>query len=98
MSLPTLAIEKACYALHYAPFARRATVYQTEKLTVKVTRQYKFCSRDTHETFLLTIGVPNYRERQFIRKCKKVGEPFPVPTVQIDFWPKPRKKKAKAKK
>ena len=31
----------------------------------------------------LTIGKPNYVEREFIKACKKAGEPFPVKKVQL---------------
>jgi hypothetical protein len=34
-----------------------------------------------------TIGIPNYL-REFIRKCKKAGEPFPVKKIQLKFLPK----------
>lgn len=38
----------------------------------------------------LTIGKPNYREREFIKLCKDAGEPFPVAKIQLKF---PAKKK-----
>lgn len=41
----------------------------------------------------LTIGPPNYLEREFVKTCRKVGEPFPVKKIQLKFPPqrKPRK-------
>lgn len=32
---------------------------------------------------ILTIGKPNFVERDFVKKCKKVGEPFPIRKVQL---------------
>ena len=47
--------------------ARRATKYLSPKHTVKVTRQRKPDRRYRQETFLVTIGGPNYLERLFIK-------------------------------
>ena len=30
-------------------------------------------------------GEPNYEEREFIRKCKRAKEPFPVRKIQMKF-------------
>ncbi len=71
--------------------ARRATKYISEKLVIKATRRFlrgKF-HRDNIEIFL-TIGRPNYLERDFVKKCRKAGEPFPVKKIQLKF---PSKKK-----
>lgn len=40
---------------------------------------------------LITIGKPNFKEREFIKKCKKSGEPFPVKKIQVK-WSKGRSK------
>jgi len=40
---------------------------------------------------VLTIGRPNYAEREFIKLCKKAGEPFPVKKMQLKFYPKKKK-------
>jgi hypothetical protein len=90
-------IEQAYAALHCATFARRATVYVSGKVTIKLTRQWPHRKRSRQETFLLTIGAPNYREREFIRKMSRQG-PFTLPHLHTDMWPKKRKAKAKAKK
>ena len=70
---------------------RRATIYLSPKLTAKATRQRRYNKRDTRETFLVTVGVPNYAEQIFIKLCKKAKEPFPVKKVQLRFWPKKKK-------
>jgi hypothetical protein len=69
------------------PDVRKATVYQHPNLTVKLTRQFKYDGRHSRATFLLTIGSPNYAESEFIKICKKAGEPFPVRRVQLKFYP-----------
>ena len=33
----------------------------------------------------LTIGRPNFIEREFIKACVKAGEPFPVKKLQLKF-------------
>jgi len=66
---------------------RQAVVFQHPDLTVKLTRQCKPDPRRRYETFILTVGEPAYREREFIKLCKKAGEPFPVRKVQLKFYP-----------
>ena len=34
---------------------------------------------------VLTIGKPNYPERQFIKACLKAGEKFPIRKIQYKF-------------
>ena len=59
---------------------KTATKYISDKLTVKATRRQKSRSQ---QQFIITIGRPNYAERQFIKRCKKAGEPFPVKNIQL---------------
>ncbi len=41
----------------------------------------------------LTIGRPNYLEREFIKLCQEAGEPFPLKNIQLKFFkPKPKLK------
>jgi hypothetical protein len=40
----------------------------------------------------LTIGKPNYLERDFIKDCRKVGERFPIRDVVLKFHPVKKKK------
>jgi len=78
---------------------RRATKFLGPNLVVKLTRQRKYDGRDAKrgQTFLLTIGRPNYAERKFVKECKKAGEPFPIAKVQLKEFPKKRVKKAAKK-
>lgn len=67
--------------------ARMATKYLEPNLIVRVTRRGKNNKRE----FVLTIGHPNARERNFIKKCKKVGEKFPIKKMQLKYPPEKRK-------
>lgn len=75
---------------------RRATKFLGPNMVVKLTRQRKHDKRSRSQTFLLTIGKPNYAERKFIKSCKKAGEPFPIQKVQLRSFPKKRVKKKAA--
>jgi hypothetical protein len=70
--------------------AWKATAYLSEKFVVNMTRKLyngKF-PNNTELDIVLTIGRPNYLQREFIKDCKKAGEPFPVKKVQLKFPPK----------
>lgn len=75
------------------PELRRATYYLGPRDVVKATRQHRHDARMQHETFLVTVGRPNYRERAFIKDMKRAGVPFPCRKLQLTFWPLPRKGK-----
>ena len=63
-----------------------ATKYLSPHYVVKVTRKRhggKLLRRQRSETFLVTIGVPNYAERQFIKMCQQTKERFPVKNIQV---------------
>lgn len=61
----------------------RATKYLEPGYVIKSTRQGKLDKRSPAMTVLVTVGKPNYAERQFIKKCKLAGEPFPVKKIQL---------------
>lgn len=68
--------------------ARRATKFVSEKEVIRAVRpcyKGKLPRRTANLEIVLTHGRPNYEERQFIRRCKKVGEPFPVRKIQLRF-------------
>jgi hypothetical protein len=54
--------------------AYKATVYLSDKLTVKATRR-RFKGKFLKKTIdiILTIGPPNYEEREKIKRAKKAG-------------------------
>lgn len=64
---------------------KRATAYISPGYTIKATRRYKYDGRNKTIEMCLTIGRPNYREKEFIKKCIKAGEPFPVKRIQIEY-------------
>lgn len=70
------------------PSRRRVTKFVSPKLTIKVTRRFRLTGRARAHDFVVTQGVPNHRERGFIRDCQKSGVPFPVRKLQIQHWPK----------
>jgi hypothetical protein len=71
--------------------ARKAVVYLDEKTTIKVSRMFPKDGRNTRTSLMLSFGSPSYEERQFIKLCKKAGQPFPVRKIQLK-WYKPKKK------
>ena len=81
MNAATAAMQ--CVAALAAPGTYRATKFLSEDFVVKVTRIHKKGRWERSRSFVLTVGKPNYAERQFLRKCKKAGEPIPVRRVQL---------------
>lgn len=68
--------------------AHRATKYVNPKHIVRATRKLtggKIDRRERNIEIVLTIGRPNYRERKFIKDCKKSGVKFPVRGVQMQY-------------
>lgn len=66
-----------------------ATYFESDKKIIRATRKRyngKFNKKQVEVT--LTIGRPNYKERDFIKACKKSGEPFPVKKIQLKPLPK----------
>ena len=65
-----------------------ATKYLGEYETVKAKRvcyHGRINHRSKRITVVVSLGEPNYLERQFIKKCQKAGEPFPVKKIQLKF-------------
>lgn len=79
------ALARATAAL-LAANAHTATVYLSEKETVRVTRRL-FHGRPSAKALDLTvtIGKPNYKARAFIKLAVKAGERFPIRRVQLSF-------------
>lgn len=67
--------------------AYKAVKYLSEKETIKATRKrYNGKILKSHAAdIVFTVGKPNYEEREFIKKCKKAGEPFPIKKIQVKF-------------
>ena len=63
----------------------RATKYVSENFVITATRKRyggKILKRNNVD-IVLKIGRPNFAEREFIKDCKKAGEPFPIKKIQI---------------
>lgn len=84
---------KTIDALVMNPQMRRATWYVGPGITQKATRFRKRCGRARYETFVVTVGQPNWRERKFIKLAKRAGEPFPIKKIQLTPWPKAKEKR-----
>lgn len=69
---------------------KRVTKFLAPNLTVKATRLRKPDRRDRAETYVVSIGRPNYLERQFIKEAKAAGEPFPVRNLIFQDFPTKR--------
>lgn len=76
--------------------AVKAVKYVTPKLVVRATRKLygKRINKSHNIEITLTIGRPNYIEREFIKLCQKAKEPFPVKNIQFKLY-KPLAKKLK---
>ena len=66
--------------------ARVATKYLSDKLTIRASQNvYNGRISNGKSYITLTIGKPNYEAREFVKKCKKIGEPFPIKKIQLKF-------------
>lgn len=68
--------------------AVRATFYVSPKIIIRATRNLfnkKIPALYENVSITLTIGKPNYLEREFIKLCQKSKEPFPIKKVQLKF-------------
>lgn len=74
---------------------RRAVKYVSPKEIIRGTRG-KFFRKGDNIEIILTIGKPNYLEREFIKDCIKAKEPFPVKKIQLQNWPKTKKNPIKS--
>lgn len=71
--------------------AIKATKYVTTKLIVRAVRTaYGKKIKTGNIEITLTIGKPNYIEREFIKSCQKSSEPFPIKKIQLKFQSKGR--------
>lgn len=71
--------------------AKKATKFVSDKFVITATRKAfkgKIDKRSRSIDVVLKIGKPNYAERDFIKKCKKAGESFPVKKIQLKFFKK----------
>lgn len=86
MHIPSTVFSSLVAQVAYGPY-RSATKFMAPDFIVRVTRQFKPSRREGKATLVLTIGKPNYSERQFIKQAVKAGEPFPVKRYRLRPWP-----------
>lgn len=78
-----------CEVLDYviAGEAVKATKYMAPNHIIRASRKtYKGKFGRGNIEIVLTIGKPNFLEKEFIKKCKKVGEPFPIKKIQLKLY------------
>lgn len=92
MTIPLNAFTKAIEALLRSG-ARSATVYLSPTQRVTATHIHKPRTRARQTTIAVTYGALNWAGREFVKACKRAGEPLPVRKAQLRWWPKPRKTK-----
>lgn len=94
MKYPRSAVAAVVEALLTAD-AHTATKFLGPNVIVRATRPLTKRGRlpqgNPRVHLVLTLGRPNYRERQFVKACQAAGEKFPVKKVQLRFPPKRRK-------
>lgn len=74
--------------------AVKATEYVRPNLICRATRRLvgKRLVHNRNIEITLTVGKPNYAERDFVKKCIKAKEPFPVKKLQIKLYTAPKRK------
>ena len=92
--LPVCHFDKVILAL-LLNNAVKATEYVNPTLICRATRKRSGKKIDHRHNIeiILTVGKPNYVERDFIRKCKKAGEPFPLKKIQLKVYNAPKKRR-----
>lgn len=66
--------------------AKKVTKFLSPKLRITATRSHKRDRRNTRESFIVTIGQPNYEQRQLVKAAIAAKEPFPIRKLQIKQW------------
>ena len=69
------------------PGVYRATKFVSPTLVIKATRR-RYAGKllrghERHETVLVTMGRPNYRERHFLQQCRQSQTPLTVRKIQL---------------
>lgn len=77
--------------LAFPDLYRSASKFVTPKRVITLSRRRKLDKRSSTQEFVLTVGKPNFRGREFVKAFQKAGEPFPVKKVQVRRWGKATK-------
>ena len=62
---------------------KKASYIISPVLTITGTRRCKTRKNDRTVEMVLTIGKPNFANRQFIKLAKASGEPFPIKKIRF---------------
>ena len=68
--------------------AWQATLFLSPTEIIRVTRRLYRGRRawdNKRLEFHLTVGKPNYREREFVKQLRRAHEPFPVKKIQLRY-------------
>ena len=67
--------------------AWKGTMYISPTQIIRITRVLSHGKLVTGTSFnlVVTVGRPNYSEREFIKVCKKAKETFPIKKIQFKF-------------
>lgn len=71
--------------------AWKATKFIGDKEIVRVTVIGKKLPKRGNHNYWVTIGRPNYEEREYIKSAKKAGELFQFKRLWLRYPPKKRK-------
>jgi hypothetical protein len=66
---------------------KKVTRFISPNVTVTATRLHRPDKRSRGESYVVTVGRPNYANREFIKECKAAGEPFPVRNMIFQHFP-----------
>lgn len=80
-------VQKTIEAL-LAAGAWKATLILSPTEVVRATRRWyrrMKTQSDERVEIAVTIGRPNYQERDLVKACKKSGEQFPMRKIQLKF-------------
>ena len=71
----------------------RATKYVSPKKVIRATRtRYGGKFQKGNIEIVLTLGRPNWLEREFVKACIKAKETFPVKKIQLKLYNPPKRK------
>lgn len=71
-------IDKLVSDLNLDHDIRQQTAIISKLMTVVVTRRHKPSKRASREEFVVTIGRPNYENRQRIKRATRQGDNLPI--------------------
>jgi hypothetical protein len=65
---------------------RKAYVVLAPDVVVTAARHDRPDGRSRSTTIVLTIGKPNFKVREFVKRCKAAGQRFPVRKIQLEAY------------